>query len=117
CVTVIDATALRERSGQVVDQAGRPLAHARLEIGSPLQRNFGYADGEGRFRVRLPVNGNWPLTASDGGFGTLKLQVSGTADVPIVFRLPYTGTSDLSDVQTLKRGCRCPGDLFTHDGR
>jgi hypothetical protein len=116
CVAVIDPT-LRERSGQVVDESNRPLPHTRLEITSPLFGSFGYADGEGRFRVRVPVSGSWTLTVSDGGFGTVKQHVSGAPDVPIVIRLPYIGTRDLPDAQLLKRGCRCPGDLFTHDGR
>jgi Carboxypeptidase regulatory-like domain len=117
CIAVTDATELREGTGQVVDESGRPLAHARLEIASPLRRDVGYADGEGRFRVRVPVTESWPLTASDSGFGSVKLQVSGTADVPIVLTLTRVGTTGLPDTERLKRTCRCAGDLFTHDGR
>jgi hypothetical protein len=116
CIEVVQ-TGLRERSGQVVDESGRPIAHARLELVSPLRHDVAYASNDGRFRVRLPVSGNWPLTASDSGFRPLKLQVSGSADVPIVLRLPHVGTTSVPDVERLKRGCRCPSDLFTHNER
>jgi hypothetical protein len=116
CVTVIDAAELRERSGRVVDESGRPLPHARLEITSPLRREVGYADSQGRFRVRVPVSETWPITASDSGFGTVTLQASAIGNGPIVLRLPFVGTAHLAETERFKGPC-CPGDLFTHDGR
>jgi hypothetical protein len=73
-----------------------------------------YAHGDGRFRVHVPLIENWPLTASDSGFGTITQQVSGNAAEPLVFTLPRAGTAGLPDIERLSRGCRCPGDLFTH---
>jgi hypothetical protein len=114
CVRVTEPTELRERSGQVVDEAGRPLARARLEISTPLRHEFAYADNEGRFRVRLPLNESWPLTASASGFAAVKQHVSGTTDLPMVFRLPHVGAMVVPDTERFKRPC-CPLDLFTHD--
>lgn len=87
CVNIARSTPVRERSGQVVEESGRPLAHARLEVASPLRRETAYADDEGRFKVRLPVNSSWPLTASDGGFRAQTQEVSGAGDMPLVFKL------------------------------
>ena len=117
CVNIVPSTPVRERSGQVVDESGRPLAHARLEVVSPLRREAAYADGEGRFKIRLPVNSSWPLTVSDGDFRAQTQEVSGAGDVPLVFKLAQAWSPGLPDLQRFTRGCRCPGDLFTHDGR
>lgn len=115
CVNVTDATELRERSGQVVNDSGRPLAHARLEIKTPLRSEMSYADIEGRFRVRVPVIGSWPLTASDTGFAAVTRQVSWTAETPVVLKLSWVGTAGVADTERLRQPC-CPPDLFTHDG-
>lgn len=117
CVDVVPQTPLRERAGLVVDGSGRPLAHARIQIVSPVRRDEAYADAEGRFRVRVPVGQAWPLTASDSGFGVVTRQVSADLDDPIVFRLRRAGTTGVPETERLNRGCRCPGDLFTHPGR
>lgn len=109
--------ALRERAGQVVDDSGRPLPHARLEVVSAASRETAYADGDGRFRVRLSANTAWPLTASESGFQSVTQQVRGASDSPIVFRLPKAGPVTLDAEQVFGRGCRCWGDLFTHRGR
>jgi hypothetical protein len=110
-------TTLRERSGQVVDESGRPLPHARLALVSSMRSAAAYADGDGRFQVRLPVNDRWSLTVSDGGFRTETQQVSGNGARPLVFRLARATTAGLPDLQRFTRGCRCPGDPFTHEGR
>jgi hypothetical protein len=107
---------LAERGGQVLDARGRPLPHARVEFATPERKESRYTDGRGRFRVRVPVRGSWPLTASDSGFRAVTLQVSGAAG-PIVLRLPPAGTRDLPAEQRLDRGCRCPDDLFVHPER
>lgn len=117
CVDIALATPVRERSGQVVVESGRPLAHARVEVASPRGREVAYADDEGRFKVRLPVNSSWPLTASDGGFRARTQEVSGAGDVPLVIKLAQGWSPGLPDVQRFTRRCHCPGDLFTHDGR
>lgn len=116
CVEVISPS-LRERSGQVVDESGRPLPHARLALVSSMRSAAAYADGEGRFQVRLPVDDRWSLTVSDGGFRTETQQVSGNGAGPLVFRLARATTAGLPDLQQFTRGCRCPGDPFTHEGR
>jgi hypothetical protein len=116
CVSVIDAVDLRERSGQVVNTSGRALAHARLEIVTPLHHEVRYADGAGRFQVRLPIAESWPLVASDSGFGTVTVHVSAAADGPIVLRLPHVGTTGVPDTERLRAPC-CPSALFTREGR
>jgi hypothetical protein len=47
CVTAIDAAELSDRSGRVLDESGRPLPHARLELTTPLRTGVGYTDGQG----------------------------------------------------------------------
>ena len=106
-----------EQVGQVVDESGRPLPHARLEIVSPVRREAAYADSEGRFQFRLLADETWPLTARDSGFGAVTQQVSPGMSSPLVFRLPKTKTGSLPAVEPFTRGCRCPSDLFTHPGR
>jgi len=111
CVDVRSATTLRERPGLVTDEFGRPVARARLQIVSPAHSELAYTDSEGRFRVRVAVNENWPLTASASGFIAVTQQVSGAVEDPIVFKLRRSGTP-LPDIERFYRVC-CPGDLFT----
>lgn len=117
CVTMVPPNPLAVRAGDVVDEAGRPLPHARLEVGSSIRREVAYADADGHFLLRVPVEGTWPLTAADTGFRAVTKQVSGSVAEPIVFRLPYAGTTGVADDERFSRACRCPGDLFTHSGR
>ena len=117
CVTIVPPNPLAVRAGEVVDDAGRPLPHARLEVVSPIRREVAYADADGRFLVRVPTDATWPLTASDTGFGAVTQQVSGAVAEPTVFRLRYAGTTGVPDSERLSRACRCPGDLFAHSGR
>ena len=112
CVEIVPPTPLRQRAGQVTDESSRPLPHARLELIIPARREVAYADHEGRFEVRVPAKGTWPLTASDSGFGALTVQVSGTQSAPIVLRLRHVGATGVPDNERFTRGCRCPGDLF-----
>jgi hypothetical protein len=114
CVTVAYPTALTVRRGQVVDASNRPLAYARLEVVSPLRSDVTLADAEGRFTVRLPIEGTWPLTASDSGFAAVTQQLSGNGP-PIVITLPRLTTFPPSSIEKFGRGCRCPGELFVRD--
>jgi carboxypeptidase family protein len=107
---------LQERAGRVLDAGGRPLPHARLLIVSPVRREAAHADEEGRFRVRVPVDGTWPLTASDTGFTAVIRWVSAVDAAPILFTLGYAGAPGAPDNQRLEEGCRCP-ELFTHEGQ
>jgi len=106
---------LSTRMGQVVDESGRPLPRARLEIVGPVGREVAYANREGRFQVRLSPNQTWRLTARDSGFGAVTLMVSGGDTSPLVFRLPNADTRALPAVERLARPC-CQGDLFTNLG-
>jgi hypothetical protein len=108
---------LRERVGQVVDESGQPLAHARLELVSPTSREIAYADREGRLRVLVSASQTWLLTASDSGFRSLTLRVSGDPNSPLTFRLPTGDTATLPDTERFNRWCRCGRDLFRHPGR
>ena len=114
CVNVRWPATLRERPGLVTDDSGRPLALARLQIVTPRSTEAAYTDSEGRFRVRLPVDENWALTASTSGFIAATQQVSGVVDEPVVFKLRNNGTA-LPDIERFKRVC-CPSNLFI-DGR
>ena len=129
CVSVTGLPRVAQRSGRVVDETGRPLPRARLEIAVPIPAEAGvapastwrevrYADTEGRFSVLAPVAGAWALIASDSGFRSVTQQVSGSPTEPLVFTLFFTGTDTGFQVyERFSRGCRCSGDLFTHQGR
>jgi hypothetical protein len=117
CVEFVPPTPLTQRTGQVVDEADRPVPYARVEVVSPMRREVAYADTEGRFLIRVPVDETWPLTAFDSGFHAVTQQVSGSVPELIVFRLAHAGTTGLPNHERFGRGCRCPGDLFSHRGR
>ena len=109
CVTVVPPSPLRQRAGRVVDESDRPLPHAHLEVVSSIGREVAYADDEGRFLVRAPINEMWPLTASDTGFRAVTQQLSGAVAEPIELRLAHAGTTGVPNEERLARGCRCPG--------
>ena len=115
CVHVRPTATLGERPGLVTDESGRPLALVQIQIVSPVSSAWTYTDHEGRFRVRLPVNESWPLTASASGFITATQQVSGGFEEPVVFKLRHSGTP-VPDVERFRRVC-CPSDLFVYEGR
>jgi len=123
CVQVagsVPLSMLRERAGQVVDQSGHLLAHARLELGIPAfvpgESQWSYADRDGRFVVRLPMNASWPLKASDSGFAVATVNVSAKDDVPLALKLVGADTVALPDTERFRRSC-CPSYFFTHAGR
>ena len=108
---------LRERAGQVVDSQGRPLAYARLEVRSPQRIESAHADHAGRFRIRLPLDTTWSMSASAYGYAAATEHAGGAANQPIVFRLVRGGTEGVAERERVARGCRCGTDLFTHAGR
>lgn len=103
--------------GQVVDDAGRPLPYATLDLVTVQGRETAYTDHEGRFRVRAPV-GTWSITASDSGFEAVTREVSGTTSGPLVFRLPNAGTQGVANTERLnRRTCYCHAVSFVHEQR
>jgi hypothetical protein len=117
CITIVPAPPVRERAGQVVDESGRPIPHARLAVVSPTRSEVRYADRDGRFKVRLPTDGTWPLTATCSGFDAVTQHLTGNEAAPIVFKLSPAATQNAPATEHLRRDCRCPDDLFTHEGR
>ena len=97
----------RSVPGQVVDEAGRPLPHSRLEFVGPRYRERAYTDGEGRFLVSPPVEGTWSMVASDSGFASVMQQISKATTAPLVFRLRFDGTQGLPDSEGFNRECQC----------
>jgi hypothetical protein len=80
-------------TAQVVDESGRPLPHARLEIVAEVGHEVAYADADGRFRVRIPDGGDASLLVSDSGFRANRQTVAGTSTTaPVVVQLVYSGT-------------------------
>lgn len=108
---------LQERAGRVVSDTGRPLPYALLEVRSQAMRESAYTDREGRFRLMVPSNESWELTASTAGFQAVSRNVHSADAAPVVFRLPAISSAGLPDLQEFKRGCHCPSDLFRHPGR
>jgi hypothetical protein len=100
-----------------VDDAGRPLPHATLELVTAQGREAAYADREGRFLVRRPAEGAWSITAFDSGFDRVTRDVAANSGGSLVFSLRYAGTQEVPDRERLDRACRCPGDFFAHEPR
>ena len=94
--------------GQVVDDAGRPLPHARLGFAGPRHQETAYADGEGRFQVRPPAEGRWSIVVSHSGFAPATRQISTATPAPVVFRLSFVGTRDLPEQEVFNDACSCP---------
>jgi hypothetical protein len=111
CVTVTPQEPVRTRVGQILSASGYPLPHARLHFGGALGE-FDYADDEGRFTIRLPLDGPVPLAVSESGFQSATQQVSGDVAAPIVFRLVADDGASLLDTERLRGRC-CPGTWFT----
>jgi hypothetical protein len=108
CITSGPAAGPVIISGQVVDEAGRPLPRARVTMTASNRHETAYADGEGRFRVRPPAGGTWSLGASDSGFAPVTQQVSTATATPLVIRLSFVGTRDLADTEGFDHECSCP---------
>jgi hypothetical protein len=114
CISTGLPTTQQTVPGQVVDDAGRPLPHARLKIVSPTRQEFDHADNEGRFVVRLPADGFWQMIASDSGFAPISQQISKATIEPLVLRLRFVGTQGLPDTEMFNHRCRCP-EYFAHN--
>jgi len=113
CITVEPPSPWAQRRGQVIDKAGHPLPHARVEL---VDRQVMSTDGEGRFLLRVPVNDAWSLTATDTGFKSITQQVSGADAASVVLILEYVGTTGVPDVQRFG-GCQCDGYLLPYRGQ
>lgn len=117
CVSDGLRTIQRKVAGQVVDDAGRPLPHARLEIIGPRRQESARADSEGRFLVRLPVDGSWQMIASDSGFAPVKQQISKATKEPLVLRLRFVGTQGLPDIEMFDEVAGARPGYFAHEER
>jgi hypothetical protein len=115
CVHVTPERPVQERLGQVLTVSGEVLPHARLQFVRPWSE-VAFADRDGRFTVRVPVDGPVPLIVSESGFQSLTQQVSGTVTTPIVVRLTSGSGAGVPDTERLPRRC-CPGGLFMFPGR
>ena len=113
CITVEPPSPWAQRVGQVIDKAGHPLPHARIEL---VGRQAAYTDSEGRFLIRVPVNEPWPLKATDTGFREITQQVSGADAASVVLNLEYVGPTGVPDYERFG-GCECPGYLLPFGGR
>ena len=105
----------RPVEGQVLDEASRPLPHATIELAANKYFERAFTDREGRFLVRVPVDGTSQLTVYDSGFEKVTQELSPATANALVFRLRFTGTQDVEEYERLDRR-RCSSDLFTHAG-
>ena len=110
CVTRGFVTAPTPLTGHVVDQDGQPLPFASLEIAGTRGAEDSYTDSEGRFLVRVPVDGAWAITASHSGFDAVRQELRSVAGAPLVLKLRYTGEPGQMHEERLA-GCLCP-ELF-----
>jgi hypothetical protein len=78
-----------------------------------MRRETAYTDTEGHFLVRAPLEGTWPITASDSGFASATQQISKVTTGPIVLRLRYVGTQSVPSNERFSLGCLCP-EYFIH---
>jgi hypothetical protein len=115
CVTVRPERPVQERLGQVLTVSGEVLPHARLQFVRPWSE-VAFADADGRFSVRVPVDGPVPLAVSESGFRSVTQQVSGKVTTSIVVRLAPGSGAGVPDIERLPGRC-CPGGLFMFPGR
>ena len=108
CVNSGLSTTAEPIAGQVVDNQNRPLPHARLDVVSPARRETAYTDSDGRFYVRLPLDGAWPITASDTGFASVTEQISKASSGPLVLKLRFEDSGSLPRRERFRLGCLCP---------
>jgi len=108
CISLVPH-GVRSIPGQVVDEAGRPLPHALLEVVGAGGGESARADSEGRFEVRPPPEGTWTMAASDSGYSPVLHQISSSTTAPLVLRLPFIGTQGVPDIERFNRDCICPG--------
>jgi hypothetical protein len=112
CVDLPQGARGPARAGQVLDDTGRPLPHAQLELASPSYRSRNYADSDGRFQLRLPVTGTWMLTARDTGFAGETRPLTAGASEAIVFRLAPAPRTSVRTVERIVGPC-CGINLVT----
>lgn len=111
CLTVETPTPWAQRLGQVIDNAGHPLPHARVEV---VGYETATTDSEGRFLVRVPASGTLTLTATDTGFRSTTEHVSGDDAATVVLSLEHVGITGVPDVQRFG-GCQCQGRYLFPD--
>jgi hypothetical protein len=111
CVTPEVPSPWAQRAGQVVDTAGRPLPHARIEL---VGREAAFSDHQGRFLLRMPVNETWVIAASDTGFRRVTQDVSGADGASVALSLEYRSTASAPDLERLG-GCECQTFLLPYD--
>jgi hypothetical protein len=116
CVNIGPLPAPQTVVGEIVDDAGRSLPHAHMEIASPTRRESATADGNGRFVIHLPADGVWQMTASDTGFAPASRLISNATSEPLVLTLRFVGTQGLPDAEMFNHGCSCP-EYFAHEER
>lgn len=120
CVRVIGRddpiVVMKERVGQILDESGHPLPHARLEVVTPSKQEFAYADTDGRFSVKLPVGKPLALRAFDSGFTHMTLDASGSGGDPLIFRLRVNATARVEETERFRRSC-CELEFFTSPRR
>jgi hypothetical protein len=110
CISIPPPSPWAQRVGQVVDKAGNPLPHARVEL---VGREWAFTDSEGRFLIRLPVNETWPLTVTDTGFRSVTQHVSGADAATLVINLEYAEATGAPGVER-SGGCECDGFLIRY---
>lgn len=113
CIVMEPPSPWTQRPGQVIDKAGHPLPHARVEL---VGRQSLYTDSEGRFLIRVPVNESWPLTASDSGFRGGTQHVSGADAASVVVTIEFVGVNSVPDLEHFG-GCECHGYLLPYGTR
>lgn len=113
CMVMEPPSPWTQRPGQVIDKAGHPLPHARVEL---VGRQTLYTDSEGRFLVRVPVNEAWPLTATDTGFRGAIQHLSGADSALVVVTLEFVGATGVPDLEHFG-GCECNGYLLSYGER
>ena len=113
CIVMEPPSPWAQRVGQVIDKAGHPLPHARVDL---VGRQTIHTDSEGRFLIRVPVHDSWPVTATDTGFRGKIDHVSGSDAASVVVIVEFVGVVDVPDVEHFA-GCECEGYLGRYGAR
>jgi hypothetical protein len=106
-------------SGRIADDQNRPVPNAMLELtGAASYRARALSGRNGDFAVRLPIGHRVTLTVTDGCFEktTRDFTAKPGRNAAIEIRLRPTGAKPPA-TESIRRGCRCPDDVFTHPDR
>lgn len=111
-------------SGTVLDQAGLPVANARLSLASAQITRTTVSDAQGHFVMGLLNPGDWKITVTGGNDlqpATQTVTVSTNSTTPVTLRLAKESTAEVTvvgnataiDATSISQGVNLTSEVFT----